>query len=74
MLVPNVIPPYASTLTAPLRSGVTARRQFRFWPKADILIAWANVCFSGVERTSKFKSVASTLIQSGHWPVGVASP
>jgi hypothetical protein len=30
-----------------------------FWPKADILIAWANVRFSGVKRTSKFKSVTS---------------
>jgi len=31
----------------------------RYWPEADILIAWANVRFRGVKRTSKSKSVMS---------------
>ena len=35
------------------------RRDVCFWPKADILIAWANVRYSGVKQTSKFDRAMS---------------
>jgi hypothetical protein len=42
----------------------------RVWPKADILIAWANVCFRGQSGHRNLRASCPLLTQSGHQPRG----